>query len=117
MVPKSGALADVVEAVRAAHARTPEDHAADLLHLVGILRQGQAAPDDGLERLLSLSPRELQLLQFMAAGWPAKRIATQICLAYGSVKNGVHSVLTKTGAQNQAEAVALARCHGFLDSN
>lgn len=117
IVPKSGALADVVDTVRAAHARAPEDHATDLLRLVGILRQGEVAQGEGLERLLSLTPRELQLLQFLAAGWPAKRIATEICLAYGSVKNGVHRILTKTGAQNQAEAVALARRHGFLDPN
>ncbi|HUR18115.1 MAG TPA: response regulator transcription factor [Acidimicrobiales bacterium] len=115
MVPKTSALSGVVDAVRAAHARPLEQHWAELLEIVEILREGETPPDERLDRLLTLSPRELELLHQLALGGPAKRIAQEMSLAVGTVKNSIHQLLAKTGARNQTEAVAMAREHGFLD--
>lgn len=115
LVPKTSGLSTVLEAVRAAHARDAETHAGELVRLVDILREGESPPDDGLERLLSLSLREMELLHHMAFGGQAKRIAQDMSLAVGTVKNTIHQLLTKTGARSQAEVVALAREHGFVE--
>ncbi|HVE46788.1 MAG TPA: response regulator transcription factor [Acidimicrobiales bacterium] len=115
LVPKTAGLATVVEAVLATHGRPTETHAAELVELVDILRVGDTPADDRLERLLTLSLREMELLQQMSFGIPAKRIAQEMSLAVGTVKNSIHQLLAKTGARNQAEAVAIARDHGFLD--
>lgn len=115
LVPKTASLSTVIEAVRAVHGRPTENHAAELVELVDILRVGDTPADDRLERLLTLSLREMELLQQMSFGVPAKRIAHEMSLAVGTVKNSIHQLLVKTGARNQAEAVAIARDHGFLD--
>lgn len=115
LAPKTAGLATVVEAVRAAHAREADHHNAELAALVDILREGEAPADDRLERLLTLSLREMQLLQRLALGGPAKRIAEEMSIAVGTVRNTIHQLLAKTGARTQAEMVAMARHHGFLD--
>lgn len=115
LAPKTADLRSVVEAVRAAQAREPDRHAAELGSLVGTLREGEAPADDRLEKLLTLSLREMELLQQLALGSPAKRIAEDLSLAVGTVRNTIHQLLAKTGAKSQAEVVAMARDHGFLD--
>lgn len=115
LIPKTAGLATVIEAVRSAEAREPDHHAAELAGLVDILREGEAPADERLERLLTLSLREMELLQQLALGGPAKRIAEDMSLAVGTVRNTIHQLLAKTGASSQAEMVAMARGHGFLD--
>lgn len=115
LAPKTAGLANVVEAVRAVHAREVDHHTAELAALVDILREGEAPADDQLERLLTLSLREIQLLQRLALGGPAKRIAEEMSIAVGTVRNTIHQLLAKTGAKSQAEVVAMARHHGFLN--
>jgi len=114
MVPKSGDLATLVALVRGVHERDPVEHGAELIRLVDLLR-GESGQDDGLTRLLTLTPREMQVLQLLSSGSPTKNISQIVSLALGTVKNLISQILTKTGAGSQTEAVTLARRHGFLE--
>lgn len=60
------------------------------------------------ELTLRLSPREKQILELIAAGLVDREIATELCIAYGTVRNHVDKVVLKLGATNRAHAVAIA---------
>lgn len=61
---------------------------------------------------LVLTTREAQILDMLRLGMSNRDIAENLCIAVHTVKNHVHSVLTKLGVGTRAEAVALAhvRC-------
>lgn len=67
---------------------------------------------------LVLTAREAQILEMLRLGLSNRDIATQLCIAVHTVKNHVHSVLTKLGVSTRAEAAALSRSlrYGLSDS-
>lgn len=66
----------------------------------------QAQPED---RELALTAREIQILRMLELGRSNRDIATHLSIAIHTVKNHVHSVLTKLGVSTRAEAAALSR--------
>lgn len=58
---------------------------------------------------LPLTAREIQILRMLEAGLANREIAGRLCIAVHTVKNHVHSVLTKLGVSSREEAAALAR--------
>lgn len=56
-----------------------------------------------------LTAREVEILGMLEAGMSNRDIADQLCIAVHTVKNHVHSVLTKLGVATRAEAAAVAR--------
>ncbi len=62
-----------------------------------------------------LSPRERQVLQLVADGCANKQIANALGITERTAKYHVTSLLTKLGAENRAQAVAIAGQRGLLD--
>ena len=58
---------------------------------------------------LVLTAREAQILRMLELGLSNQDIAAQLCIAVHTVKNHVHSLLTKLGVSTRAEAAALSR--------
>jgi DNA-binding NarL/FixJ family response regulator len=58
---------------------------------------------------LALTAREAQILRMLELGRSNQDIATQLRIAVHTVKNHVHSLLTKLGVSTRAEAAALSR--------
>jgi DNA-binding NarL/FixJ family response regulator len=58
---------------------------------------------------LVLTTREAQILRMLELGLSNQDIATQLGIAVHTVKNHVHSLLTKLGVSTRAEAAALSR--------
>jgi len=58
-----------------------------------------------------LTTREIEILGMLQAGMSNRDIADRLCIAVHTVKNHVHSVLTKLGVATRAEAAAAARTH------
>jgi DNA-binding NarL/FixJ family response regulator len=56
-----------------------------------------------------LTAREVEILGMLEAGMSNREIADRLCIAVHTVKNHVHSVLTKLGVATRAEAAASAR--------
>ena len=65
-------------------------------------------PDLGGDRLAGLTERERAVLREVAAGQSNKQIARSLQISERTVKYHVTSLLTKSGADNRAQAVALA---------
>src|SRR6266568_5884731 len=63
---------------------------------------------------LALSPRELEVLRLVADGLPTKQIAVSLSISERTVKFHVNSIFHKLGADNRAQAVALAAQRGLL---
>ncbi len=70
---------------------------------------------------LALTGREAQILTMLELGRSNQDIATQLSIAVHTVKNHVHSLLTKLGVSTRAEAAALSRTirlrHGGTHGN
>jgi hypothetical protein len=66
------------------------------------------------EPSIYLTPRQLDVLQGMAAGHPNKRIALNLGIADGTVKLHVAAVLDALGAANRTQAVIRAQEFGLI---
>ncbi|MFO1399588.1 MAG: response regulator transcription factor, partial [Steroidobacteraceae bacterium] len=81
------------------------------------LRHRRAAPFDGNPRAqasLGITPRELSVLQELAAGRSNKEIAARLAIAPDTVKTHVARLYDKLGARRRTEAVNRARELGIL---
>ena len=92
-------LLDVIRTVHAGKRRIPAALAQTLAEHVS---------DD------QLSPRELEVLQFVSAGKRNKEIAAELSVAEDTVKMHVRNLLSKLGASDRTEAVTIALRRGIL---
>ncbi len=61
-----------------------------------------------------LTAREADVLELAADGSPVEQIAARVHLAPGTVRNHLSSAVSKLGAANRHEAVAVARRNGWI---
>jgi len=61
-----------------------------------------------------LTMRESEILQLMASGMSNKLIASQLCIALGTVKAHAKSILDKLGARSRTQATVIAAQRGLL---
>jgi DNA-binding NarL/FixJ family response regulator len=66
---------------------------------------------------LVLTGREAQILRMLELGLSNRAIADELCIAVHTVKNHVHSVLTKLGVSTRAEAAARFRAVRFAETD
>lgn len=93
------ALLEAIRSVHAGKALIPADVAAKLA-------ERMMEPD--------LTPRELEVLNLLAQGKTNCQIAQQLCIAVGTVKSHVNSILTKMAAEDRTQAVTLAIKRGLI---
>ncbi len=73
-------------------------------------RQGAATPQDAE----TLSPKELEVLRLLAAGFSNREIANAVFKSEGTVKNQVSAILSKLGVRDRTKAVLKAIDLGLL---
>jgi DNA-binding NarL/FixJ family response regulator len=75
----------------------------------------QMAADEDTQSIYSpLSPRELQVLELVAAGRTNKEIALQLDISNQTVKNHVSSILRKLAVNDRTQAVIYAMRRGWI---
>jgi DNA-binding NarL/FixJ family response regulator len=62
-----------------------------------------------------LTPRELELLRYMAEGYTNKEVARAMVLAEDTVKKAVQTLIAKLGAADRTHAVVLALRNHIID--
>jgi DNA-binding NarL/FixJ family response regulator len=62
-----------------------------------------------------LTPREMEVLNLLAQGLQNKEIAAELVISQRTVKFHVSSIMSKLGAGNRTEAVALAAQQGLIE--
>ena len=105
---KGAASAEIARAVRAVAAGGSALEPSIAAKLVAAVR----APG-GTGRLTA---REREVLRLIAEGLPSKQIARALVISERTVKFHTASLLRKLGADNRAQAVALAAQRGLLDA-
>jgi DNA-binding NarL/FixJ family response regulator len=114
----AGAVAANVDAVRLCAAvraiaagLTVVDPALDVsVHLPGNWRSGHLGADERV----TLTPRERQVLELVARGYPNKSIAYELRISEHTAKFHVGSLLSKLEAASRAEVVTNATRRGLL---
>jgi DNA-binding NarL/FixJ family response regulator len=82
---------------------SPRVSAILLRRLSALASRRPVAPEE-----LVLTAREAEILRFLQLGLSNREIAEQLCIAVHTVKNHVHSLLTKLGVNTRGQAAALA---------
>lgn len=82
------------------------------LHL--LRRAPKGAPEGNAPHEIDLTPRQLQVLELLADGHPAKAIAGRLGISVLTVRNHIRAILAELDAHSQLEAVAKARLEGLL---
>ncbi|HDQ71061.1 MAG TPA: response regulator transcription factor [Chloroflexi bacterium] len=67
------------------------------------------------EAMDTLSPRECEVLAFVAHGYSNQEIAEELGISDNTVKNHLHNILTKLKAKNRTEAAAYAVSLGLVN--
>ena len=62
--------------------------------------------------LSCLTPRELEVLQYLSEGISNRQIAEELVISENTVKIHVHNILDKLELKNRREAASYARQHG-----
>jgi DNA-binding NarL/FixJ family response regulator len=93
-------LLETIRAVNRGQKRVPVEVASEM---------AEYSPDD------SLTPREIQVLELVAAGNSNKIVADRLEISEDTVKSHIRSILSKLGANDRTHAVTIALRRGFLD--
>jgi DNA-binding NarL/FixJ family response regulator len=70
--------------------------------------------DDGQEMFSPLSPREMQILQYVTRGLSNKEIANTLGISHQTVKNHMTAILHKLAVEDRTQAAVYALRHGWV---
>ncbi|MFF3786321.1 LuxR C-terminal-related transcriptional regulator [Streptomyces sp. NPDC001933] len=105
-------LVEVISTVARGDGHLPPDLLGQLLKEVGIL-QGQVLIPRGLH-FTGLAAREVDVLRLVAEGYDTADIATKLSYSERTIKNVLHSVMTRLQLRNRAHAVAYVMRQGLI---
>ncbi|WP_393063809.1 response regulator transcription factor [Streptomyces sp. LN549] len=105
-------LVHVIETVARGEGHLPSDLLGRLLAEVGRL-QGQVLGPRGLH-FTGLAAREVDVLRLVAEGYDTADIATKLAYSERTIKNVLHSVMTRLQLRNRSHAVAYVMRQGLI---
>lgn len=113
-LPKSISVNEVAEAVRRAEAGQSFVYQDKLTRMFARLQRQYEETARLAERFRELTPRQLQVLGMLGAGFPIEEVGKRLGISRGTVMLHINKILTRTGARSQSEVVALARQAGLI---
>jgi len=95
------------------------DHIFDQEGLQGWLdtsveKAGRSYVDDSREAFSPLSPREMEILQYVTRGLSNKEIAVSLGISHQTVKNHMTAILHKLGVEDRTQAAVYALRRGWV---
>jgi len=106
---KDDSLEDMIETVRAAQdgkVFVSPQIAAALMERLSDLAHMFSGIENSISDTAGLTSRELEVLQLIGDGLTNQRIAEQLVIEVGTVKNHVHNILDKLNVSSRGEAAA-----------
>lgn len=113
-LPKNCKLDELADGIRAADAGEWPIFKERLERMVGRIGSRAEIVEQATNRLAQLTPRQMEVLELLAAGLDAQDISKRLGLTLVTVRSYISDVLHKTHSRSQIEAVALARNQGLL---
>lgn len=110
---KDVSLENLVEAIQAVHAGETIVQPSLTDTLIRSL-SSQKGEFDSLPDPEPLSPKETEVLRFVASGYSNKEISTALSKSEGTIKNHVSNVLSKLGVRDRTRAVLRALEIGII---
>jgi DNA-binding NarL/FixJ family response regulator len=80
----------------------------------GVSEKSRSQADDGVEIFSPLSPREMQILQYVTRGLSNKEIAFALGISHQTVKNHMTAILHKLNVEDRTQAAVYALRHGWV---
>jgi DNA-binding NarL/FixJ family response regulator len=111
---KDSPIEDVVAAIRAAADGTAWLSPRAAQTVLEIIRREHHDAADTVTAVRALSPREVEVLQLVAAGLDNTQIAARLLISPRTAKNHVSSILTKLGVRNRLQAAIYAVRQGLV---
>jgi DNA-binding NarL/FixJ family response regulator len=109
-VLKTADVEEVTQAVRAASRGEPSLGVQAIRGLIEELRAPPRQP-------VSISPREVEVLQLLAQAQPNKAIAIRLGISERTARTHVSNILRRLGLNSRTEAAVWAVEHGFANSD
>ena len=79
-----------------------------------VSQTGRATADDAQALFSPLSPREMQILQYVTRGMSNKEIASSLGISHQTVKNHMTAILHKLDVEDRTQAAVYALRHGWV---
>lgn len=112
---KDASAEEIEQAIRAlAAGRTHLDAAIQQRLVAAVLETQPSAAHPPVSPPDDLSPREVEVLKLIAAGFSNNEIGTTLFLSNATVKTHVNRIFSKTGSRDRAQAVRYAYQHGMV---
>jgi DNA-binding NarL/FixJ family response regulator len=80
----------------------------------GVEQAGRPYLDDHREAFSPLSPREMEILQYVTRGLSNKEIAVSLGISHQTVKNHMTAILHKLDVEDRTQAAVYALRHGWV---
>jgi DNA-binding NarL/FixJ family response regulator len=108
LLRKTEAVTNVADSVRLAHRGEPLHDEKEIEGALRRLRHRRELDASAEKRLARLTPREVEILELMAAGNQADQIAEQLGMSVYTLRTHTQNILTKLGVHSKLEALVLA---------
>lgn len=112
---KTVAVNEVVDAVHRLWEGEPLLSTAEIIELMGFAIRRREQNRTARLAMQSLTPREREVLQALAAGLNNRGIADRLGIAVETERNYMTSVLAKLGVNSRLQALVFAVRHGLVD--
>jgi len=113
-LPKSVGVGQVFEAIVRANAGESPVFPEQLQGLLNKVDEIAEEVDQIRQRLMGLTPRELELLRLLSFGHSIQEISKDLSIAQATVRDHFHNIVTKTGARTKEQALAMAKYCGLI---
>ncbi len=87
---------------------------ARLKRVVAPKPEPSAPPENEQRTTIALTPRELQIVRLLAAGYGSVNIAARLDLSHATVRNHIQHLLRRLEVHSQVEAVSVAFRRGLI---
>lgn len=114
---KTEAVSDLAEAIRRAYRGEPLHAVSEVEQSLARFRMQRRTDGELAQRVERLTPRELEILQRVAAGEASVDIADELGMSRHTLRTHIQNVLTKLGVHSKTDAVVAAIRFGKVKTN
>lgn len=107
-LPKTHAVSDLADAIRRAYRGEPLHAVSEVELSLAKFRMQRRTDGELAQRVERLTPRELEILQRVAAGEGSADIAEELGMSRHTLRTHIQNVLTKLGVHTKTDAVVAA---------